>query len=216
MSPNKAIKRKRLIKYFIETAYEIIECDGLESITIRKVAEKAGYNGATIYNYFENLNHLTFLASMLYMKEYTSNLFQYTKNCKNSLDTYLAVWDCYLYYSFKRPDIYHAIFFPVFTKNHEEYIKQFYELYPDDINLHNPTIQNMLLTYNIHERDLSLLNDCVKEGFLSKDDVFTINDMFYLMYESMLVRVLRKNISPAKGKDTLNEYVRKILSLYEK
>ncbi len=47
--------------YFIDATNEIIENEGIESVTIRKVANLAGYNSATIYNYFENLDHLIFL-----------------------------------------------------------------------------------------------------------------------------------------------------------
>lgn len=45
-------QRVRMIKYFIDATIEIIEKEGYEGVTIRKVADIAGYNSATIYNYF--------------------------------------------------------------------------------------------------------------------------------------------------------------------
>ena len=48
-------------KYFVDATAEIIEEEGLENVTIRKVADKAGYNSATIYNYFSEISHLLFL-----------------------------------------------------------------------------------------------------------------------------------------------------------
>ncbi len=30
--------------------------EGMEAITLRKVADLAGYNGATLYNYFKDLD----------------------------------------------------------------------------------------------------------------------------------------------------------------
>jgi len=47
------IKKRRVMTYFIEAANEIIKEEGINGITIRKVADKAGFNSATIYNYFE-------------------------------------------------------------------------------------------------------------------------------------------------------------------
>ena len=44
--------------YFIEATQELILKEGLENLSIKKIAEKAGYNSATIYNYFENLEVL--------------------------------------------------------------------------------------------------------------------------------------------------------------
>lgn len=50
-----------MMGYFIDAANQIIENEGIESVTIRKVADIAGYNSATLYNYFNDLNHLLFL-----------------------------------------------------------------------------------------------------------------------------------------------------------
>lgn len=43
---NKAIQRKRMIRYFVEATQSIIDQEGIEGITIRKVAKLAGYNSA--------------------------------------------------------------------------------------------------------------------------------------------------------------------------
>lgn len=52
------IKKKRVMMYFIEATQELILKEGLENLSIKKIAEKAGYNSAIIYNYFENLEVL--------------------------------------------------------------------------------------------------------------------------------------------------------------
>ncbi|MDX5609295.1 TetR/AcrR family transcriptional regulator, partial [Clostridioides difficile] len=44
--------------YFIEAAQNIMENEGIENITLRKVADMAGYNSSTLYKYFKNLDHL--------------------------------------------------------------------------------------------------------------------------------------------------------------
>ena len=49
------IKKKRVMMYFIEATQELILNEGIENLSIKKIAEKAGYNTATIYNYFEDL-----------------------------------------------------------------------------------------------------------------------------------------------------------------
>ena len=54
-------KEKRVMMYFIEATQELILDEGLEKLSIKKIAEKAGYNSATIYNYFENLEVLIFM-----------------------------------------------------------------------------------------------------------------------------------------------------------
>ena len=66
----KEIQRKRTMTYFINATEELIHEIGINKITLRKVADRAGYNSATLYNYFENLDHLIFYAAMKNIKEY--------------------------------------------------------------------------------------------------------------------------------------------------
>jgi AcrR family transcriptional regulator len=53
-----SIKSQRVKSYFIEAAKNIIATEGAENVSVRKVAEQAGYTFTTIYNYFKDLNEL--------------------------------------------------------------------------------------------------------------------------------------------------------------
>ena len=44
------IKRKRIMIYFIEATQKLIRTEGMDSLSIRKIANTAGYNSATLYN----------------------------------------------------------------------------------------------------------------------------------------------------------------------
>ncbi len=61
-----SIKEERVRSYFIAATKDIIMREGMESVTVRKVADLAGYSYATIYNYFSDLNAL-FLETKLVM-----------------------------------------------------------------------------------------------------------------------------------------------------
>jgi len=52
------LKTKRVKSYFIQAAKSIIITDGIENVSVRKVADLAGYTFTTIYNYFTDLNEL--------------------------------------------------------------------------------------------------------------------------------------------------------------
>ena len=43
------IKQKRVMIYFISATKKLIEQEGLENLTVRKIASSAGYNSATLY-----------------------------------------------------------------------------------------------------------------------------------------------------------------------
>src|SRR5665647_706611 len=52
------LKNQRVRSYFVQAAKKIILDEGVENISVRKVADLAGYTFSTIYNYFNNLNEL--------------------------------------------------------------------------------------------------------------------------------------------------------------
>ena len=52
------IKSQRVRTYFVQAAKDIILSDGVENISVRKIADLAGYSYTTIYNYFTDINEL--------------------------------------------------------------------------------------------------------------------------------------------------------------
>lgn len=66
-------KRKNGIA-FVEATQALIDSEGLERISIRKIADKAGFHNSTIYLYFKDVNQLILLASLKHFNEYSKKL----------------------------------------------------------------------------------------------------------------------------------------------
>lgn len=191
---NKEVQKKRMLSYFLEATNKIIEEEGMDAVTIRKVANLAGYNSATLYNYFENLNHLLFFASLKYLKDYAKDLYSYTKDSRNSLETYLNVWLCFSYHSYLKPEIYNLIFFSEFSSDTvNESINSYYSIFPEELGEESKKFLPMLLEDNIYIRDYKLLKSSAEEGFLKEEDLKDINEMNVLIYRGMLSKLLSKN-----------------------
>jgi AcrR family transcriptional regulator len=58
---NKQIQEQRMKGYFIQATKEILKAEGLKSISVRNIADRAGYSYATLYNYFKDVKELIFL-----------------------------------------------------------------------------------------------------------------------------------------------------------
>lgn len=54
------IQEQRMRAYFIEATRDILKAEGLKSISVRNIAERAGYSYATLYNYFKDIRELIF------------------------------------------------------------------------------------------------------------------------------------------------------------
>jgi AcrR family transcriptional regulator len=187
---NQALKRKRIMRYFIDATGAIIEEEGLEGVTIRKVADAAGYNSATLYNYFNNIDHLIFYASIKYLSDYARALPEYIKDAEDSYDRYLRIWQCFCDYSFRNPKIYHLVFLGAFGNTYPDVIKEYYSIYPDYLSQIPAELTSMLMENDLYERNLSLLQTCAAEGLLRKADLVELNDMTMLIYQGLLLRAV--------------------------
>jgi AcrR family transcriptional regulator len=100
--------------YFIEAGYEILREKGVERLTVRNIAKRAGYSYATIYNYFNNVEELMWSIGLKILKELAQIIEEYyneikqNKNCSELLRlTYIKYIDYYL----ENENIYQFIFF---------------------------------------------------------------------------------------------------------
>jgi AcrR family transcriptional regulator len=187
----KAIQKKRMMKYFIDAVQKIIKEEGIDFVTIRKVSDIAGFNSATIYNYFSNLNELIFFSSIKYLEDYAHDLPNYVKNCSNSLDTFMGIWRCFCYHSYTNPKAYYNLFFEEGVNPSNSSIKNYFHIFSDELSNQSEDLLPMLLGERIYDRNLTILKRCVNEGFVQEKDLEQINEMILLIYHSMLYRVLK-------------------------
>ncbi len=68
------IKRQRIAQIFVDTAIKQIKEEGIESLSVRKIAVETGFLYATIYNYFDDLNALLWTCNKQMINELTSFL----------------------------------------------------------------------------------------------------------------------------------------------
>lgn len=204
-------KKKKVMNRFINAAVELIDEIGIENITIRNIAIKTRYNSATLYNYFENLDHLIFFGAMRNIRDYSLSLNEYLEDAQNALDRFLKIWECFCDYSFEKPEVYNAIFFPKLSKDMAHYIAQYYALFPEDLGVHHQTVSAMLQKGDIGERNMTAILDCVAEGFVSEEDAAMLNDMTVLLYEGMLIRVLRGKAEKSEARQHTMAYIQHIL-----
>jgi AcrR family transcriptional regulator len=179
----------RMMSYFIDATAAIIEKEGIDKVTIRKIADLAGYNSATIYNYFEDLSHLIFFASMSVVKKYTDALPKYIEKAKTPLERYFLIWECFCKYSFESPKIYYAVF-SADLGTHPINLTKYYEFSPTDLLEFDDDIKLMLLESNQSKRTAISLNQCIREGYIQGEDVEQIAENHYLIWQGMITMVI--------------------------
>lgn len=186
---NKEIQRIRMMSSFIDATVEIIEKEGIDKVTIRKIGDYAGYNSATIYNYFDDLSHLIFFASMSFVKKYTDALPKYIEKAQTPLERYLLLWECFCKYSFESPQIYHAVF-SANLGTQPVNLTKYYEYSPEDLVLFPNDLKPMLFESNLYKRSLIAIKQYIHEGDIQELDAEQIAECHFLIWQGMLTLLI--------------------------
>lgn len=186
MANNKEIQKKRILMYFIEATSKIIKDDGIENVTIRNVSDLAGYNSATLYNYFEDLEHLIFFTSIKYLEEYNLELSKTINKSDNAYDIFIKTWECFCKFSFKNPKIFYNIFFSKHKDKLSETISEYYNIFPEELGENNGIVLEMLKYKNILDRNKIIMYPLVNDGFIKLENFDIINQTIIYSYQAIL------------------------------
>ncbi|WP_042354543.1 TetR/AcrR family transcriptional regulator [Bacillus rubiinfantis] len=209
----KEMQLSRMWKYFVDATAEIIEEEGVDNVTIRKVADKAGYNSATIYNYFSEISHLIFFASMKFLKNYTDEVAVYIEKGKDPIEKYLLAWECFCHHSFKQPQIFNAVFIMDLGDQPEKMLEDYYKIYPSDLINIPEELKTILFERNVTKRGRSFLEIALREGYIKEENVDAINELTILVWQGMFTNILnnRKSYDFQEAANTTMNYISAIV-----
>ena len=185
---HREIKKKRILTYFIEAAQEIMANEGIENITLRKVADIAGYNGATLYNYFADFDQLILFASLKYLKLYNIEVVKQVKQCKTEREKFFAMWIVFCQISFKHPQPFNQIFFNKHSDSLDVISKQYYELFPEDLGTKDRYLKEILLGTRLGVRNKASLKCFADDENLNWKNIDLMNEMMIGLYHDLLLR----------------------------
>ncbi len=205
------IQKRRMYQLFIDATTDIISQEGIDSVTIRKVADRAGYNSATIYNYFRNLDELKFFSVMSYMQKYLETLSYTHEEFKDPISKYKYVWEVFTTQAFKYPAYFKIIFFKQIYDDIEPVLKEYYELFPEsipgEINISKDVIEDMLRKGDISSRSMVLMEEIIKEGMLTQKKGKIIDSMVIRLFKSLLDEVEQNPSLKEKYEEEFKTYL---------
>ena len=106
----KKIQEQRMKGYFIEATKEILKGEGLKCVSVRNIADKAGYSYATLYNYFKDVKELIFECVKDFQDECEELVKNETKKCPRGKDKIKAIIKSYMKYFVQYPGIFELFF----------------------------------------------------------------------------------------------------------
>ena len=173
---------------FIKATQELLDTEGIEKLSIRKIAEKAGFHNSTIYLYFKDIQHLILLASLKHFTEYNHSLAEYSQRKCSPEETFFAIWEAFGKTVLQNPTIFYNFFFGKYSQNLTPIILQYYELFPEEKEEYINIIENnntLLLQLVGDILDLSKIESGTLEFVYSDID---LNALFQELEESARLR----------------------------
>lgn len=107
---NKEIQEQRMKGYFIQATKNILKGEGLKALSVRKIAEQAGYSFATMYNYFRDVNELVFLCASDFQEECREFVDDKTKTVSSGKEKLKAMTMAYINYFVEYPGIFELFY----------------------------------------------------------------------------------------------------------
>ncbi|WP_404332275.1 TetR/AcrR family transcriptional regulator [Mesobacillus maritimus] len=182
----KELQRARMFRYFLDAAAEVIEEDGIEHMTIRKIADRAGFTASTAYNYFKDLSHLKFFTAMRFTSAYLKELPSYMELGNNIVEKWLYSWECFCKHSFEQPEIYSVIFMDNLGSSPQKLFDDYYALHTQDLTGVPEELHSILMEYDFSKRSALYIQDAVTEGFIKEENVPLIADITLMVWKGMM------------------------------
>lgn len=151
----KVLKKQRIKTFFLEAAKEIIVNDGAENISVRKVADIAGYSYATIYNYFTDLNELLWEVKKLMINDIFEALQKKSIGAMKDIDGIKKGFRVYVEYYIENPNVFRFFYFRHLTKPDEE--NEETEEGPDFDRMWEETFKEFVLSGKLRAEEIEVL-----------------------------------------------------------
>ena len=147
----KQIQEQRMRAYFIDATKNILKGEGLRALSVRNIADQAGYSYATLYNYFKDIRDLIFECVVDFQEECETFISEETKHAESGLTKIKAITQAYIKFFIQYPSIFEL----------------FYLEKTSDVARQQPTIE---VIYSFLDRLCeNEWNYCVENGLCSQE-----------------------------------------------
>ena len=155
MVDNKNLKKQRIKMYFLEAAKEIILSEGYENISVRKVADMAGYSYPTMYKYFEDLNELLWDVKEIMVTDLVALMLSKMPQELYDLNTIKKLFRLYIAYYFENPNVFKFFYFHQLSKPSKKSDRLEAEIKIED--MWKETFRGFVLEGKLHETEIEVV-----------------------------------------------------------
>ena len=187
MIPKGVSQRKKNMKLlYIKCAEQIIRNEGIAALNIRRIAAETGYNSATLYTYFEDIEELIIYCTFKIRKEYLEHLGRGLSSEMSPLEQYIKFYEIYSYYSFDEPEIHFNMYFGKYGDKLYRIRDSYYELFPNERVTTTPMIDSMLWARNVYEGERNVTRYLAQQGYIKPENADFVANLIVRVHASYM------------------------------
>lgn len=206
----------RKIKY-IQITSEILEEEGIEGVTIRKVADRAGCTSAVLYKHFENKEHLIMLASTRFLEGYITEFMKQTvRKDITSIQMDLILWKCFIYEAFKNRPYYELMFFSEHKDMLEDCVYEYYQLFPEVQRKFDGFTASIIFSNNLSEREFIRLRRAANAGLITLENASLLGRLAVAVFNGIFTQYAGLSMSEVEIQFAADDCYNLIYALFER
>lgn len=203
-------------KQYISAAYRIIKEDGLEALSIRRLARDLGCNTANLYRYFSSLEELSMYAALESLQFYLNDVSVLFKEEPDVVKRYYGVWKLFCTHAFDHAPLFDLIFFSKYSSELYKVILEYYAMYPDELAKIDGGLKSIFLQGDFDYRDYLMLDEIVKQGKMEELDAVVLNNVAVNLFKGYFKTVLDQKMSDDKRIVQMNRFLNTLKFVMEK
>lgn len=202
---------------YISKAYDILHNDGVDALTIRRLAEELNCNSANLYRYFDGLDELMLYASLKYLASYLGEVRTLLSQTCGNLELHFSVWECFAGYTFSYPEIFNNLFWGKYSSQLDRIIRDYYSIFPEELNGLDEYMCGIFLNGDFDYRDYLMLLRSVEDGLFTEAQAAFLNSVTMHLYKGYFKELLDHPGSrdPQRSKEAFMECLKKIFLLQQ-
>lgn len=210
------MKKDNPRKRYIEAAAQIIQEQGIEAVSARKVAAATQTVGSALYKHFKNVEELIVYASLRYQEDSYEALNLIADQPGTALDMYLKTERFFAQFAFSNPTLFNNLMFGTYSSHIAEISRDYYEMFPSRRPEKWRYTTAIISGSTFEEGNLRLLSMCMADGSLSipEQELDTLNDTLVNLFNGFLKTMIERPETPSN--QLVDQYVRCFEFILEK
>ena len=181
---------------YVRIAIRLMEEEGIDALSIRRVAQEAGCTSAVLYRHFVNKENLLMIAAVKHLVPYIQEFVkQYTRKDITYIQKDLINWKLFITEAFHKK-MYYELYFTGEEKDViSECIVEYYQMFPEEQKRFDGLTASIAMNTNMEERGWISLRRAANQGLITMRNAGVLSKLTAAVFYGRFLRV------PAAGAD---------------